>query len=174
MSPASQTEQNFKSICPEHMRKLFAEHHFWERTIGGEFDIVSEQAPIEAFIDENGSRCDVEETWLLLDRRFPPWDHRHEIARALCYRTDDGLIGGTGLPDAKEITIEDVYYRELSRENPRCALCEGGDPISPWWREVYSTYRPGHRIWHEAWQRIRIARRQLKPQSGRTRAALGH
>ena len=173
MAPTPQTEPKLKSICPEHMRKLLAEHRLWERAGRGEFDIVSEEAPIAPFLDENGSRCDVEETWLLVDRRFPPWDHRYEVVRALCYRTDDGLIGGTGIPDAKEITLGGLYYRELSRDNPRCALCEGGDLISPWRREVDSIYRPGHRIWHEAWRRLRMGTRKLKPKSGPIRAALG-
>lgn len=138
------------------MEKLFAEHRIWERARGGEFEIVSQEASIEPFVDENGSRCNVEETWVLVDRRFPA-----------C------LIGRTGVPTAQEITIKGVRYRELSREDPRCALCEESDPISPWRREVYSTYRPRYRIWHEAWRRIRIARRKLKPKSGPNRAALG-
>ena len=131
MGPTSQAEQTPMSICPEHLRELLAEHRLWERAHRGEFDIVSEESPIDPFIDENGSRCDIEEKWLLVDRRFPPWDHRHKVARALCYRTDDGLIGGTGIPDAKEITIDGVSYREFGPEDSRCALCEQGDLISP-------------------------------------------
>ena len=173
MAPKRQSEHERNSICPEHLRKVWVEHHLWERAGRGEFDILSEETPIVPFTDQNGSRCEVEETWLLVDRRFPPWDHRHQVVRALCYRTDDGLIAGTGIPDAKEITIDGRYYRELSPDNPRCALCEGGDLISPWRRQVDSTYRPGHRIWHGAWRMLRIAARRLKAKSGPTRAALG-
>ena len=80
--------------------------------------------------------------------------------------TDTGEPGYSGRYDPKLI-IDRVKGRryELARNGP-CDLCEEGDIISPWKRQLYSTYRPGHRFWHEPWRWMRML-------WGRIRAIIG-
>lgn len=111
----------------------------------GEFELnIWKDTPIEPpFIDYQGQTCVRNQDMLLLDRKYPPTDHRHEVARVHRFITDQGTTGATGKPDPKEITLGDINYRGLKHKTPRCELCEDrGDMIPVHERFFNSRYRP--------------------------------
>ncbi|HTA66674.1 MAG TPA: hypothetical protein VK776_00285 [Bryobacteraceae bacterium] len=132
-------------VCPEHMCKVFAQERLWERTESGEFELyIWKNTPIDPpFEDYKGQQCIINHDMLILDRSYPPEHHRHEVARVHRFITDTGLTGASGLPDPKELTIGDINYRGITKNNPHCELCEGGDMIPPAERFKRSWYKPG-------------------------------
>lgn len=77
-----------------------------------------------------------------MDDRYASTHYAHEVVRAHCYRTAAGVIGASGLPDPKEMTIGRINYRGLKRNNPHCELCESGDMIPSGKRFYNSAYAP--------------------------------
>ncbi|HLJ16443.1 MAG TPA: hypothetical protein VKV15_18230 [Bryobacteraceae bacterium] len=108
----------------------------------GEFELyIWKDSPIKPpFTDYKGQRCVRNHDMIILDNRYSPDHHRHEVARVHRFITDDGKTGASGKPDPKEITIGDINYRGLTKG---CELCEGGDMIPMEERFYNSRYKPG-------------------------------
>jgi hypothetical protein len=115
------------------MCKIFSREKLWERMEAGEFELyIWKNTPISPpFIDYKGQRCVTNHDMLILDNRYPPEDHRHEVARVHRFITDKGTVGASGKPDPKEIMLGETNYRGWKNKDPRCELCESGDPIPP-------------------------------------------
>ena len=127
------------------MCRIFAEEKLLQRVESGEFQLeVSRSNAINPpFIDYKGQRCVRTEELLIIDQKFPPDHHRHEVVRAHQFKLEDGKIGASGKPDPKEMMIGEINYRGLKAKNPSCELCETGDMIPPEARFRDSRYRPG-------------------------------
>jgi hypothetical protein len=93
-------------------------------------------------LDYNGKALTHNVNGYLLDDSYPEKHERHIVLHTHNFLADDGTIGASGKPDPKEITVGDVQYRQLEHDNPRCALCEGGDMIPVEKRFKSSKYRP--------------------------------
>ena len=71
-----------------------------------------------------------------------PSDPDHVVLEAYCGLTADGRITGSGLMDPKDIVIDALNYCQLSKAQPVCGICQGGDMIPFEERFMNAPYAP--------------------------------
>jgi hypothetical protein len=125
------------------MCRLLKQHRLLERAATGEFRIeIESHRKDEPFEHYNGKISTWNDELFVFDDRYAVGHHRHDVARIHQHRCEDGSLGGSGLPDPKDLMIDDTNYRGLKKKNPVCALCTSGDWIPPEERFFASTYKP--------------------------------
>src|SRR5579871_5372147 len=111
----SDTQHTIVRVCPEHLCKVFARLRIWERAEAGEFRYqIASKLKSQAFVDHRGNVNTWNDNLFVLDDTFQVGDRRHQVAVAHRHRTDDGIIGGSGLWDPKEIMIRQINFRKFS------------------------------------------------------------
>jgi hypothetical protein len=147
-------------VCQEHLRRIFLRERIWEKALTGELAHVEGPGRACDFIDFKGNRCISSHEVYFYDESLPPDHLGYEVARAHWYRTAEGAIGGSGLPDPKDLILPNTEYQteapgyshvqhrlrkedKIQKKEKPCRLCER-DPIPDEERswEWKKKYRP--------------------------------
>ena len=95
------------------------------------------------------------------DLRYPKNDKRHIAVKLHRHLSATGEAGESGRYDPHTIATPDGM-KYLPSDNSPCELCEGGDMVSPWHRQLFSKNQPGQKIWHRGWNRLRKVKGKLE------------
>jgi len=131
------------STCREHLCRFLRWELLWWQCLTGTliFDVRLSRR-VSGKPDYRGRIAVWHANIYLRRRRVNPGDPNHIALEAYCALTQDLTITASGLMDPKTIRVSAKEYCQLSRANPNCNVCCGGDMIPLEERFFGASYAP--------------------------------